>query len=87
MGDEFRARYAAVYKGWADLAEEEIVGAVHLDEPPKKMGLRGREPELVWRSVLPERPPPPPRAARDVARWRTTGMITQDSGQPWLACA
>ncbi len=43
------------YRAWADLSEEEL--ADFTGTPPKKWGERGRLPNLVWRSVVPERTP------------------------------
>ncbi len=76
--DGFRREYAQLYADWADLAEQEIVDAVKHDQMPKKMGLRGREPELVWRSILPEKPPMPTKITRDADKWRTAGMLVQE---------
>ncbi len=89
VGEDFRRAYAEAYKSWADLAEEEIINSVQLDEPVKKLGLRGREPELVWRSILLERPPPPPAQAIAVSRWRTAAMLAQEirAALRWLTPA
>ncbi len=43
------------YRAWADLAEEEL--ADFAASPPKKWGERGRLPNLIWRSVVPEGAP------------------------------
>ncbi len=76
--DDFRREYSQIYTEWADLAELEVVDAVKHEQAPKKMGLRGREPELVWRSILPERPPAPTRLTENANRWRTAGMLVQE---------
>ncbi len=83
----FRDEYSRVYKQWADLAECEIINGAHHEAPIKKTGLRGREPELVWRSVLPERPPEPPLHAKEVDKWRTAAMLNQEirAMLHWLA--
>ncbi len=43
------------YKAWADLSEVEL--ADYAGSPPKKWGERGRLPNLVWRTVVPENVP------------------------------
>ncbi len=43
------------YRAWADLAEEEL--ADFAASPPKKWGERGRLPNRIWRSVVPENAP------------------------------
>ncbi len=45
----------AAYREWADVAEVEM--ADYASTPPKKWGERGRLPNLVWRSVMPENVP------------------------------
>ncbi len=43
------------YREWADIAEIEL--ADYAASPPKQWGERGRLPNLVWRSVVPENSP------------------------------
>ncbi len=56
--DDLQARLGDLYTRWADEAEAELVEAVHDGRSLPKRHLRGRAPVLVWRSILPERPPP-----------------------------
>ncbi len=58
-GDDFTKAYAQIFADWAGGAEKELVEATgaHFFGDHERMGLRGREPRLVWRSILPERPP------------------------------
>ncbi len=44
------------YKLWADTAEDELEGCTGANL--RKKGTRGLRPRVVWRSVIPERPPP-----------------------------
>ncbi len=60
MSEDFRDRYEGAYARWADLAEHEVDGATVDACSLPKLGTRGRRPQLKWRSILPERPPPPP---------------------------
>ncbi len=58
-GSDFEAAFGDLYSDWADRAEGEIVeatGACYYGDP-KKPGLRGKNPLLVWRSIVAERPP------------------------------
>ncbi len=51
--------FSAAYSTWADAAEKEIIEATgaHYYGAAKKQGLRGKPPVMVWRSIVPERPP------------------------------
>ncbi len=75
IGVEFRRAYAKAFELWADLAEEEIIGATVSDGQSKKRGLRGREPVLIWRSVQAERPQKPPAHEAYLAQWRTLATV------------
>ncbi len=55
--DDLQARLGALYTRWADEAEAELVEAVQDGHLIPKRHLRGRALVLVWRSILPERPP------------------------------
>ncbi len=72
---EFIDRYRAAYSAWADRAEIELVKATgHQD--PIKYGLRGREPKLVWRSIVPEKVRDP--ACNLVINWRIIAGVAND---------
>ncbi len=76
---DFRKEYAEAFAAWADLAEDEVIGATVNDEPCKKRGLRCREPVLVWRSVQAERPPPPPDHQTKLDQWRTIASVLNET--------
>ncbi len=73
--DQFDQRYREAYEEWADLAELEVFQKTHQPDMIK-FGLRGREPKLVWRSIVPERVSDPANDA--VTQWRTLGGIATD---------
>ncbi len=73
--DQFDQRYREAYEAWADLAEQEVFQNTHQPDMIK-FGLRGREPKLVWRSIVPERVRDP--ASDAVTQWRTLGGIATD---------
>ncbi len=58
-GADFSSAFGHLYSQWAGAAEKEIIEATgaHFYGEPKKQGLRGKAPVLVWRSIVPERPP------------------------------
>ncbi len=58
-GTDFTDEFSRLYSQWADAAEVELVEATgaHYFGEPKRQGLRGKAPALVWRSIVPERPP------------------------------
>ncbi len=61
-------RLGDVYRRWADNAEKELVECTVGGQATPKLGLRGREPVLVWRSILPERAPKGQEG--ELVRWR-----------------
>ncbi len=71
----FYDRYRAAYSAWADMAEAEVIAATG-HQGQIKRGLRGREPKLVWRSVVPERVKDP--ASDIVIDWRIISGIAND---------
>ncbi len=78
VDDEFRDELELAYQAWADVAEIEIEAAA-ADAPPVVMrGLRGRRPALRWRSVLPERPPPPPADEARLTQWRNIANLVTE---------
>ncbi len=58
-GADFTNAFSRLYSQWADAAEKEVIESTgaHFYGDPKKQGLRGKAPVLVWRSIVPERPP------------------------------
>ncbi len=56
-----------LYADWADIAEMELCDVTGESVP--KAGLRGRHPCMVWRSVVPERPPKTDGDYADAVRW------------------
>ncbi len=76
-GSDFENDFAALFSSWADRAEEEIVeatGAAFYGEV-KKLGLRGKAPLLVWRSIVAERPPPSNGAEQEAWRARSANAV------------
>ncbi len=74
LGKAHHADYDAImdelehlYVDWADIAELELCDATGESIP--KTGLRGRHPCMVWRSVVPERPPRADGDYADAVRW------------------
>ncbi len=65
--DEVSADFERLFREWADLAEEELAEVT--GTKLSKSGLRGREPRLVWRSIVPERQPKPIGRKADAWRW------------------
>ncbi len=65
--DAVMAEFGELYQEWSDTAEAEIEEITGVQS--KKRGLRGRHPVLVWRSVVPERPPRPEGEDPDGLRW------------------
>ncbi len=55
------------YKAWANLAEAEIASYTGIE--PRKYGERGKLPNLVWRSVIPESTPKRERPCAAAAAW------------------
>ncbi len=53
--DQAEACLEEAYRVWADTAEQELMDVTGADIP--KTGLRGLRPNVVWRSILPERAP------------------------------
>ncbi len=78
IDEGFREAYASLYTAWADLAESEVINATTNDVVVSKVGLRGRQPVLVWRSVQAERPPDPPTHHLVLNAWRTIASITYE---------
>ncbi len=66
--DVLHRRLGEVFQKWADQAELELVECAVDGQTMPKLGLRGRAPVMVWRSILPERAPEGPEG--DVVRWR-----------------
>ncbi len=62
------------YRVWADLAEKEV--ASYTGVQPKKFGERGRLPNFVWRSVVPEATPTREAPDAAAAAW-LGGMIKE----------
>ncbi len=62
-----QGRLDEAYRAWADLAEQEICD--YTGEKLKKYGERGRMPNFVWRSVVPEETPPTGEPAAATAAW------------------
>ncbi len=56
-----------LYEEWADVAEVEIAGVT--GDKIVKGGLRGRRPNMVWRSVVPERAIRPEGGTPEALRW------------------
>ncbi len=56
-----------VYRLWANLAEEEISN--YTGQTLKKYGERGRMPNFVWRSVMPEQAPAEGKPTAAAAAW------------------
>ncbi len=78
IDDTFRAAYEGAYQRWADLAEREIEAADANMQALPKRGLRGRRPELKWRSILPEKPPSPSEDEAILTRWRNAANAMTD---------
>ncbi len=75
--DDYKRKYGAAYEKWADLAEQEVDGATVDARTLPKAGTRGRRPQLKWRSILPERPPPPPEGLDERHTcWRNLANVT-----------
>ncbi len=68
-GTVFR-EFAALYSEWADRAEQELLDVTGPCDG--KAGLRGRAPNVVWRSIVPERPPQRTCHRADAWRWAAT---------------
>ncbi len=74
---EARARHAdyhhlelefkELFQAWADIAERELEDVT--GETAAKRGLRGRDQNIVWRSIVPERNRAPKGTTADVAHW------------------
>ncbi len=62
--------FAALYSEWADRAEQELGDIT--GPSAGKAGLRGRAPNVVWRSIVPERPPRAAGHRADAWRWAAT---------------
>ncbi len=71
----FRRRYQEVFSDWADQAEAELV-QVTGHQKPIKLGLRGKEPKLVWRSIVPEKVTDPGDDV--VIAWRIVAGVATD---------
>ncbi len=72
---DFDALYHKAYSDWADIAELEIYRATGHCQP-MKFGLRGKDPKLVWRSIIPERVADPADAS--TIAWRTLAGVATD---------
>ncbi len=67
------------YKEWIDTAETELEDYAGCQV--KKKGIRGLRPNMVWRSVMPEKPPPQSYPKEAVTSWlRATVMELQRIG-------
>ncbi len=55
QGSDVQSYIDGAYAQWADIAEEEL--AIYAGTAVKKRGERAKLPNVVWRSVVPERPP------------------------------
>ncbi len=75
LDGDFYDKYRAAYSAWADKAEVEVIAATG-HQGQVKLGLRGREPKLVWRSVVPEKVRDP--ANDEVIQWRIMSGIAND---------
>ncbi len=71
----FDADYERLFSLWADRAEEEIFNATGYQGNARR-GRRGKRPRLVWRSIVPERPPKP--IAPNVTWWRVMANVAND---------
>ncbi len=60
----------ALLEQWSDRAEDELEGVT--GTTVLKKGLRGREPKLVWRSIIPEKRKEPEGEEADAFRWMAT---------------
>ncbi len=67
--------FQKLFEQWSDLAEREIHAAT--GEIEVKLGLRGRVPRLVWRSILPEKVDP--RSSDVVIAVRALGSLLDDA--------
>ncbi len=76
--DAFRAEYSSLYECWADLAEREVHAATDNAVPVKKLGLRGRAPVLVWRSMQAEKRPDRSPQHIELDKWRNVTMIINE---------
>ncbi len=72
---EFRRRYQEAFSEWADQAEAELI-QVTGHQSPVKRGLRGKEPRLVWRSIVPEKVVNP--GDDEVIAWRIVAGVATD---------
>ncbi len=68
--DEVMTEFSALHVKWADKAERELEGVTGAQVP--KAGLRGRQPRLVWRSIIPERRNQHDGDKADACRWLMT---------------
>ncbi len=66
-GSDIQPLLDKAYQLWADRAEEEV--ADYVGEVPKKWGERGRLPNLVWRSAIPEASPRKQQPLAATAAW------------------
>ncbi len=71
----FRRRYQEAFSEWADQAEVEIIQFTG-HQGPVKRGMRGKEPKLVWRSIVPERVNDP--GDDDIGAWRIMAGVATD---------
>ncbi len=85
--DEFDVQYEQLYEAWSDLAELELEAAAEEATELPKHGLRGRRPQMRWRSVLPERPPPPPDCDDALTEWRSLANIVAELKRAVWACS
>ncbi len=76
--DAFHAEYSSLYERWADLAEREVHAATDNDVPVKKLGLRGRAPVLVWRSMQAEKRPDKSPQHVELDKWRNITMLINE---------
>ncbi len=65
---EIEDQLVDLYSKWADAAEAEIVEATGMNGRTK-IGLRGKQPNFVWRSMVPERKPRDDDDGCDAWRW------------------
>jgi hypothetical protein len=75
--DGLQRRLGEAFRKWADAAELELMEATYDGYSMPKTGLRGRAPQLVWRSILPERPTD--IAQGRSARWRDVANAALDA--------
>ncbi len=85
--DAFDVLYERMYEDWSDLAECELEAAAEEATELPKHGLRGRRPQMRWRSILPERPPAPLDFDDDLTDWRNLANLVAELRRAVWACS